>query len=129
MRNYALFAALALVLGAGAVLADHAVEPETRGNHAIEADQATETDQAVQTEQTDRTVKSEQVVEAVRTVEADASDSEPAVYGITREVCTVSDWGLGEVRRECVTEVLPPREPNPALEGICMIKYGVRSCY
>jgi hypothetical protein len=126
MRNYALFAALALVLGMSVALADHAIEPETRGDHAIEADQTTQADQAAETGQA---VQTEQAVEATRVAEAEAPEADTVAYGITREVCTVSDWGLGEVRRECVTEVLPPREPDPALEGICMTKYGVRTCY
>jgi hypothetical protein len=126
MRNYALFTALALVLGLGVALADHAIEPETRGDHAIEADQSAQANQAAEA---DQIVQTEQAGEAARVAEAETSDAETVAYGITREVCTVTDWGLGEVRRECVTEVLPPREPNPALEGICMIKYGVRSCY
>ena len=122
MRNYALFAALALALGSGAALADHAIEPNESvdGNHAIETNQAIETKQPIE---------ADQAVEAHQAVAAEEPNEENVVYGITREVCTVSDWGLGEVRRECLTEVLPPREPNPALEGICMIKYGVRTCY
>jgi hypothetical protein len=116
MRNYALFAALVLALGSGAALADHAIEPD----QTVEADHAIETKQAIE---------ADQAVEAHQAVAAEAPDEEDVVYGITREVCTVSDWGLGEVRRECLTEVLPPREPSPALEGICMIKYGVRTCY
>ena len=120
MRNCALFAALALALGIGVALADHAVDPATRGDHAIEADQTVQADQASEIEQ---------AAEPTRVAEAEAPDTETVAYGITREVCTVSDWGLGEVRRECVTEVLPPRGPNPALAGICMTKYGVRTCY
>ena len=128
MRNYALFAALALALGSGATLADHAIEPDQAvdANHAIETNQATESDKAIETKQP---IEADQTVQAHQTVAAGAPDEENVVYGITREVCTVTDWGLGEVRRECLTEVLPPREPSPALKGICMIKYGVRTCY
>lgn len=115
MRHFAFYAALALVLGVGAALADHAIEPDqANGDHAVQADRAV---------QTERAVEADQILEPVE------ADAETVVSGITREVCTVSDWGLGEVRRVCLTEVLPPREPNPAAKGICMIKYGVRSCY
>jgi hypothetical protein len=128
MRNYELFAALALALGSSAALADHAVEPDQsiEANHAIETNQATETNQAIETKQA---IEADQPVETHQAVAVDTPDEANVVYGITREVCTVTDWGLGEVRRECLTEVLPPREPSPALEGICMIKYGVRTCY
>lgn len=122
MRNYALCAAFALVLGAGAALADHAIEPDQAngGDHAVEASQAAETDRAVE---------KGPVVEAAPVAETEEAGIEPAVTGITREVCTVSDWGVGEVRRECLTEVLPPRQSDRAAQGICMTKYGVRTCF
>jgi hypothetical protein len=58
--------------------------------------------------------------------------SEVDVYLVTadsREVCTVSDWGYGEIRRDCRTEALPPSHGNPALRGICTTRYGLRTCY
>jgi hypothetical protein len=134
MRNTALFATLALALEWARRLP---IMPSSRsksleGKHAIEANQAVETEQPIKTDQAvepQQAVEKDRVIAAEQAVQAEAPDSGTVVYGITREVCTVNDWGLGEVRRECVTEVLPPREPNPALEGICMIKYGVRTCY
>ena len=47
----------------------------------------------------------------------------------TREVCAVSNWGYGEIRRECRTEELPSPHANPALRGICTTRYGLRTCY
>jgi hypothetical protein len=47
----------------------------------------------------------------------------------TREICTTTNWGVGEVRTECWTEEIAPKEPNPALKGICTTLYGKRTCY
>jgi hypothetical protein len=57
--------------------------------------------------------------------------SELDVYMVpaaTRQVCTISNWGYGEIRRDCRSEALPPRHGNPALRGICT-RYGLRTCY
>ena len=54
----------------------------------------------------------------------------PELYAAAmREVCTISEWGYDEVRTDCRTEVLPPRRGNPALQGLCTIRYGRRTCY
>jgi hypothetical protein len=128
MRNYALCAAFALVLGTGAALADHAIEPDqaVEADHAIETNQAAETNQSAETNQA---IETDRAVEAYQAVEAEAPDGDAVTYGVTREVCTVRDWGVGEVRRECLTEILPPRESDHAAKGVCMIKYGIRTCY
>ena len=47
----------------------------------------------------------------------------------TREVCTTSNWGFGEIRTECRTEALPLAQVNPALKGICTTYYGRRICH
>jgi hypothetical protein len=47
----------------------------------------------------------------------------------TREVCTTSNWGFGEIRTECRTEALPLAQVNPALKGVCTTYYGRRICY
>jgi len=51
------------------------------------------------------------------------------VPAATREVCTVSDWGYGEIRRDCRTEPVPVRRDDPALRGLCTTRYGHRTCY
>jgi len=58
--------------------------------------------------------------------------SELNVYVVpaaSREVCTVSNWGYGEIRRDCRSEALPSPHGNPALRGICTTRYGLRTCY
>lgn len=58
--------------------------------------------------------------------------SELDVYLIpaaTREVCTTSAWGYGEVRTDCRMEPVPVRRRDPALSGICTTYYGRRTCY
>ncbi|MEM7191764.1 MAG: hypothetical protein AAF405_02655 [Pseudomonadota bacterium] len=47
----------------------------------------------------------------------------------TREVCDTFNFGGGDVRTECRTEPIPARADNPALRGICITRYGKRSCY
>jgi len=51
------------------------------------------------------------------------------VPAATRKVCTTSEWGFGEIRTDCRTEPIPVRQADPALRGICVIRYGMRSCY
>jgi hypothetical protein len=47
----------------------------------------------------------------------------------TREVCTTTDWGYGEIRTECRNEIMPERHSKAAPEGICVTRYGRRTCY
>jgi len=46
-----------------------------------------------------------------------------------REVCTVGEWGFDEIRTDCRTEPIPARRADPALRGLCVTRYGQRSCY
>lgn len=48
---------------------------------------------------------------------------------VTREVCTTTNWGFGEIRTDCRTEVSAAPKIDPALKGICTIYYGRRTCY
>ena len=48
---------------------------------------------------------------------------------VTQEICDVAEWGYGQVRTDCRTEVRPAAKPNPALSGICTIYYGRRICH
>ena len=88
----------------------------SRQNHAIETNQVPETNQAIETK---LAIEIDQAVEAHQAVEGEAPDVETVVSGITREVCTVTDWGLGEVRLACLTEVPSAARAEP---GVCMIK-------
>lgn len=47
----------------------------------------------------------------------------------SREVCDTFDFGGGDIRTECTVEPLPVRAENPALRGICVTRYGNRTCY
>ncbi|MDJ0514085.1 MAG: hypothetical protein QNJ62_11650 [Methyloceanibacter sp.] len=61
-----------------------------------------------------------------------ALPSELDVYLVqagTREVCDTFNFGGGDVRTECRVEPLPARAENPALRGICITRYGNRTCY
>jgi hypothetical protein len=46
-----------------------------------------------------------------------------------REVCTTGEWGFDEIRTECRTEPIPVRRVDPALRGVCVTRYGQRTCY
>jgi len=46
-----------------------------------------------------------------------------------REVCTTSAWAYDEVRTDCRTEPIPVRREDPALRGLCITRYGQRTCY
>jgi len=48
---------------------------------------------------------------------------------VTREVCTSSDYGVGEIRTECRTETMPAPKADPRMKGICTTFYGKRTCY
>jgi len=61
-----------------------------------------------------------------------AFPSELNVYLVqtgTREVCDTFNFGGGDVRTECRVQPLPARAENPALRGICITRYGNRTCY
>ena len=47
----------------------------------------------------------------------------------TREVCDTFSFGGRDFRTECRTEPLRVRAENPALRGICITRYGNRTCY
>lgn len=47
----------------------------------------------------------------------------------SREICDTFSFGGGDVRTECRTEPLPVRAENPALRGLCITRYGRRTCY
>ena len=51
------------------------------------------------------------------------------VPAATREVCTTLTLGYDEVRTECRMEPLPVRGEDPALRGVCVTRYGHRTCY
>ena len=51
------------------------------------------------------------------------------VEAATRQVCDTTTYGGGDARTECRTEPLPVRAGNPALQGLCITRYGRRTCY
>ena len=51
------------------------------------------------------------------------------VPAATRQVCTTSEWGYGEVRTDCRAQPVPVRRDDPALRGLCVTRYGQRTCY
>jgi hypothetical protein len=46
-----------------------------------------------------------------------------------RQVCTTGEWGFNEIRTDCRTEPVPVRRLDPALRGLCVTRYGQRTCY
>jgi hypothetical protein len=51
------------------------------------------------------------------------------VPAATREVCTTLSWGFDEVRTDCRTVPIAVRREDPALRGVCITRYGHRTCY
>lgn len=51
------------------------------------------------------------------------------VPAATRQVCTTSEWGFGEIRTDCRTQPIAVRRDDPALRGLCITRYGHRTCY
>ena len=47
----------------------------------------------------------------------------------TREVCTTLELGFGEIQTDCRMKPVPIRAENPALRGLCITRYGRRTCY
>jgi len=114
--------AAALVLLSNVALADHAVplDPEIL---AAESPAAPPTAGAARS-----TPESASATPNVKV----ALPSELDVYLVpaaTREVCDTIAYGGGDARTECRTEPLPVRAENPALRGLCITRYGRRTCY
>jgi|GEM_PF-1439403 len=51
------------------------------------------------------------------------------VPAATRKVCTRRDWGHGEVEVDCRMRPVPLGREDPALRGLCVTRYGQRTCY
>ena len=46
-----------------------------------------------------------------------------------REVCTTREWGFGEIQTDCRMTPIRVRAEDPALSGMCITRYGRRTCY
>jgi hypothetical protein len=112
--------AIALMLMGGMAFAAHAVAPEPDTNSAAVPAPAPAPEAA--------TVPTVAPPPQVQVTLPSALDVY-LVPAATREVCTTSDWGYGEIRTDCRTEALPVRPDDPALRGICTTYYGRRTCY
>ncbi|ODR97581.1 hypothetical protein AUC71_04070 [Methyloceanibacter marginalis] len=51
------------------------------------------------------------------------------VPAATREVCTTLELGFGEIQTDCRMKPVPVRAEDPALRGLCITRYGRRTCY
>ena len=51
------------------------------------------------------------------------------VPAATREVCTTLELGFGEIQTDCRMKPVPIRAEKPALRGVCITRYGRRTCY
>ena len=51
------------------------------------------------------------------------------VPAATREVCTTLELGFGEIQTDCRMKPIPIRAEDPALRGVCITRYGRRTCY
>jgi hypothetical protein len=121
------FLAAALVLLTTIAFAEHAISLDAEPPAAPQA--ATAPSRATTPAKAERAPDSANVDAANVKV---AFPSEMKVHLVEtgrREVCDTFDFGDGDVRTECRIEPLPVRAENAALRGICITRYGNRSCY
>jgi hypothetical protein len=112
------FLAVTLMVLGGMAFAQHAISPEPGQAPAAAATPASEPALVAAPQPAPQ-------VQATLPSELDVY----VVPAATREVCTTTDWGYGEIRTECRNEVLPVQHSKAALEGICITRYGRRTCY
>lgn len=51
------------------------------------------------------------------------------VLAAMRDVCTTREWGFGEIQTDCRMTPIRVRAEDPALSGMCITRYGRRTCY
>lgn len=51
------------------------------------------------------------------------------VPAATREICTTLELGFGEIQTDCRMKPIPIRAEDPTLRGLCITRYGRRTCY
>lgn len=124
------FLATALMLLTSLAFAEHAISldaeapPKPQTNSAPSA-------APVESQTTDRNPATAKRAPGAAPVNV-AFPSELDLYLIdtgSREVCDTFDFGGGDIRTECRTRPLPVRAKDSALRGICITRYGNRTCY
>lgn len=130
------FLAAVLVFLTGMAFAEHAISLEPEAAPAVAPKPAL-------TPETP-SLSAPPAPEAVAAAQAAAQPVQPAprvdvtfppeldVYVVpaaTREVCTTLTWGYDEVRTDCRITPVPVRREDPALRGVCVTRYGQRTCH
>jgi hypothetical protein len=125
------YLAAVLILLGGVALAQHAISLEPDEGHAAQPEPAASAP-AVEpaAPQMPAPVHTTTVVPAPKVeVTFPAEQDVYIVPAATREVCNTIDFGFGDVQTDCRMEPLPVRAADPALDGICITRYGRRTCY
>lgn len=118
MRNCAFLAAALMLLG-GFAFAEHAVPVEPDDTSTVVTEPTTAAPSVAPAPQPAPQVNV-------------ALPSELDLYVVpaaTRQVCTTSEWGFDEIRTDCRTVPIAVRRDDPALRGLCITRYGHRTCY
>lgn len=134
MGKFALFAAVWMLLG-GVAFAGHAISLEPSEGHAASPEPAAEpavSAPAVEpaAPQMPAPVQTTTVVPAPKVeVTLPAEHDVYLVPAATREVCTTYELGFGEIQTDCRMQPLEARAADPSLRGLCITRYGRRTCY
>ncbi|MEM7399747.1 MAG: hypothetical protein AAGF48_06255 [Pseudomonadota bacterium] len=131
------FLSAALILLTTIAFAEHAISLDANTAPAPAA--AADAQPAAAAESAAQPVTAEAKPAPVRTATAQptanakvAFPSELDLYLVkagTREVCDTFSFGFGDIRTECRVEPLAPKAQDPNLRGICITRYGNRTCY
>jgi hypothetical protein len=127
MRKGAMLAtAVLLCLATPSVEAEHAIDSDgtaTNGSAAAPTTPATP----------ENNVTDESVTNNVtNNITNESKEAQPEVVYVPvpfRETCTTVRYGKEFEKSDCRTQPLATAGGNPALQGICTIRYGTRTCY
>lgn len=131
MGKSVFLAAVLIVLGSVA-FAQHAISLEPEAAPAAAPEPAAEAPAAIaEPSATAPTIAPAPVAQPAPKIDV-TLPSEHDIYLVPaamREVCTTLELGFGEIRTECRTQPIPVRAENPKLRGLCVTRYGRRTCY
>jgi hypothetical protein len=129
MRRGAIFAtAILLCVAAPSVEAEHAVDVDGTGTNGSAA--APTTPSAPESNVTDESITNN-ITNNVTSTPGETKAEPEVVYVPVpfRETCTTVRYGKDFEKSDCRTQPLTTAGGNPALEGICTVRYGMRTCY
>ena len=132
MRRGAILAtAVLLCLATPSVEAEHAIDTDGTGTTNGSAAAPT-TPTTPENNVTDESITNNITNNVTNQGTSDETKAEPEVVYVPvpfRETCTTVRHGNDFEKIDCRTQPLATAGGNPALEGICTVRYGMRTCY